>query len=148
MKKITSILLAIVAVLALSTSVSASWGAVQKTLLYEDIKITLDGQAITPKDANGNEVEPFTIDGTTYLPVRAISNALGLDVDWDESTSTVILERAVADRPIYITRTGKHYHYDNTCNGGTYWEVPYETAIGFGLTPCDKCVLTLDHPNG
>jgi hypothetical protein len=60
-------------------------------LFYRDIKITLDGTSVTPTDTNGNIVEPFIIDGTTYLPVRAITNALGLDVIWDEETSTVIL---------------------------------------------------------
>lgn len=119
----------------------ASSGVVQKELHYNNIKITLDGKQITLADANGNPVEPFIIDGTTYLPVRAVSGALGLDVGWDGATSTVTLNRPEADRAIYITRTGKKYHYDSTCNGGTYWEVPYSTAIGFGLEPCDKCVL-------
>lgn len=58
---------------------------------YNNIKITLNGTEITPKDVNGNVVEPFIIDGTTYLPVRAISNALGLNVDWNGETQTVIL---------------------------------------------------------
>lgn len=41
---------------------------------------------------------------------------------------------------IYITKTGKKYHYDNTCNGGTYFEVSLEDALAKGLTPCSKCV--------
>ena len=61
------------------------------TLNYADIKVTLDGKAITPKDVNGNAIEPFIIDGTTYLPVRGISSALGLGVDWDQNTHTVKL---------------------------------------------------------
>ena len=63
----------------------------QATLNYQGIKITLDGEEITPKDGAGNVVEPFTIDGTTYLPVRAVANALGLEVGWDGATNTVIL---------------------------------------------------------
>jgi len=58
---------------------------------YDNIKITLNGKEIIPKDVNGNVVEPFKISGTTYLPVRAICNALGLNVDWDGDTNTVIL---------------------------------------------------------
>ena len=65
---------------------------VQATLTYRDIKIVLDGNELVPKDVNGNIVEPFLIDGTTYLPLRAIAGALGLDVDWDGGTSTVTLE--------------------------------------------------------
>ena len=60
-------------------------------IVYRNIKITLDGKEITPKDVDGNIVEPFVINGTTYLPVRAIANALGLPVGWDEPTSTVKL---------------------------------------------------------
>lgn len=58
---------------------------------YSGIKITLDGAEIVPTDANGATVEPFTVDGTTYLPVRAIANALGLVVEWDGATQTVKL---------------------------------------------------------
>ncbi len=65
-------------------------------LFYNNIKISLNGKEITPKDANGNYVEPFTINGTTYLPVRAVAGALGINVDWDGSTNTVILSNAKA----------------------------------------------------
>ncbi len=41
---------------------------------------------------------------------------------------------------IYITPTGKRYHYDNSCNGGTYIESTLEEALRRGLTPCNKCV--------
>ncbi|MBQ3115193.1 MAG: copper amine oxidase N-terminal domain-containing protein [Clostridia bacterium] len=65
-------------------------------LLYNNIKITLNGQELLPKDANGNYVEPFTINGTTYLPVRAVASALGMDVNWDGNTNTVILSNALS----------------------------------------------------
>ncbi len=81
----------VIGVMIAGSSVFAITGAIQKTLEYNDIKITLNGQEILPTDANGTYVEPFTIDGTTYLPVRAIGNALGLSVDWNDETKTVIL---------------------------------------------------------
>ncbi len=56
-----------------------------------EIKIVVDGDLITPVDASGNPVEPFIFGGTTYLPVRAVAGALGLSVDWDGETSTVLL---------------------------------------------------------
>ena len=74
-----------------SSGALATTGVIQKVLEYNNIKITLDNKEIVPKDANGQYVEPFTIEGTTYLPVRAISNALGLGVEWDDSTKTVKL---------------------------------------------------------
>lgn len=66
----------------------------QATLNYSGINITLNGSAVTPTDANGNAVEPFAIDGTTYLPVRGIASAMGLDVAWDQDTQTVALTSA------------------------------------------------------
>lgn len=69
----------------------------QATLDYMGINITLNGSAVTPKDANGNYVEPFAIDGTIYLPVRGIASATGLDVAWDQTTQTVALSSAGQD---------------------------------------------------
>lgn len=140
-KRIVSIVLVVVLVFALASTVSAVANTIQTNITYRDIKITLDGSTITPKDANGKTVEPFIMDGTTYLPVRAVADALGLDVKWDSATSTVKLTGGEADADnVYITRTGSKYHLDGSCNGGTYWPVPYETATGMGLTACDKCV--------
>ena len=60
-------------------------------IAYNNIKICLDGTFIEPKDAAGNTVEPFTMNGTTYLPVRAVAGAFGKEVGWDEATQTVYL---------------------------------------------------------
>ena len=60
-------------------------------VLVEGVKIVVDGQKINPKDANGNTVEPIIYNGTTYLPVRAVANALGKAVYWDGPNYTVYL---------------------------------------------------------
>lgn len=57
----------------------------------QGIHISINGHELIPKDAAGNIVEPFLKDGTTYLPLRAISEALGKSVEWDESTNTVLV---------------------------------------------------------
>ncbi len=72
-------------------------GTIQKDVTYRDIKIVVDGSQITPTDANGNPVEPFIMDGTTYLPVRAVANAFGKEVGWDDATSTVYLGQQPAE---------------------------------------------------
>lgn len=43
-------------------------------------------------------------------------------------------------KTVYITPTGKKYHYDNHCNGGTYNPSTLEEALSLGLEPCKKCV--------
>lgn len=91
MKKLTRILVAALVLCLLATSVFAAAGAVQKTLTYRNIRITLDGETLTPTDAGGKATEPFIMDDSVYLPVRAISEALGCEVSWDDAASTVRL---------------------------------------------------------
>ena len=60
--------------------------------LDEDIKIYFDGDVQSFADVNGNTVYPLSYNGTTYLPVRAVSNLFGLVIDWDGTTNTVIIK--------------------------------------------------------
>lgn len=102
MKRTRKLMMAIVAisiVLGCAVGAFASNGSITKELFYRDIKITLNGQKITPTYPDGSVAEPFIIDGVTYLPVRGISSVLGLDVDWDGGTSTVILTQPKTSGP-------------------------------------------------
>ncbi len=74
------------------------------SITYRNIKITLDGQSVTPKDSAGSAVEPFIMDGTTYLPLRATADLLGVDVSWEDSSSTVYLGEAVP-QSVWLTKT-------------------------------------------
>ena len=71
--------------------VGASQKTADATLIFRDIRLVVDGNAVEPTNAVGAPVEPFIIDGTTYLPVRAVANALGKEVSWDDATSTVYI---------------------------------------------------------
>lgn len=73
---------------------------ISKTInaVYMNVKLVVDGVQIEPKDANGNYVEPFIYNGTTYLPVRAVGTAFGKDVSWDGDTATVYVGGQV-DKP-------------------------------------------------
>ena len=66
---------------------------------FRDIKIELNGTEIIPKDVTGKVVEPFIIDGTTYLPVRTVGEALGLYVGWEEENNKVILSKEPIQEP-------------------------------------------------
>ena len=63
---------------------------VTATMRY-DMNVRLDGELLTLRDANGNVIQPMSFDGTTYLPLRAIAEILGIDVDWDADTQTALL---------------------------------------------------------
>lgn len=55
------------------------------------IRIVIDNKKFTCTDANGAVVEPMIYNGTTYIPVRAVSTAFGKAVYWDGEESTVYL---------------------------------------------------------
>jgi hypothetical protein len=63
---------------------------------YNNIKLSIDGKMVELKDTKGNLVEPFIFEGTTYLPVRAVAEALGMEVKYNETTSTVELSKVEA----------------------------------------------------
>ena len=61
------------------------------TAVYNGIKIFVDGNFVKPTDADGKIVVPFAYEGTTYLPVRAVAQALNQPVSWDSSTKSVYI---------------------------------------------------------
>jgi len=83
---------------------SALVGTKNISVLYRDIRIVVDGYTIAPKDANGKPVEPFIFEGTTYLPVRAVSEALGKSVEWDGHSNTVY----IGEKPQDGAEAGAH----------------------------------------
>ena len=98
-KKSRTILIAVTLILTLSVTVFAKSISEQAEIFYNNIKIYINGAEIVPKDGNGNIVEPFIMNGTTYLPVRAISNALGQDVEWDGATQSVYIGKKDQTKP-------------------------------------------------
>jgi hypothetical protein len=97
MKKRWIMLLATVMLFAFTAGVVAA-PAVQTITasLANDFKFTLNGEAWTPKDADGSTMAPIVYNDRTYLPARAIAEALGITVGWDADTRTVILGEAPA----------------------------------------------------
>ena len=91
MKKFICLILALILALSLGITASATSGTETVSISYRGITVVLNGAVLTPTDANGNAVEPFIMDGSTYLPLRAIAGALGLEVAWDNASSTVTL---------------------------------------------------------
>lgn len=61
--------------------------------LNQDIKIYHNNEVQTFKDVNGKVVYPLSYQGTTYLPVRAISNLYNAKIEWISETSTVVISK-------------------------------------------------------
>ena len=91
-KRIICLVLALIMLMSLCVSASAAY--TQKVAInYRAIKLVLNGERIIPCDGAGTTVEPFIMSstGTTYLPLRAVAQALGLNVVWDGTANTVTL---------------------------------------------------------
>lgn len=96
MKKRT-LLIALAMLLCLAVGAAAAGGLQEiKAYLDQDITVRYDGQAQAFTDASGKTVYPISYNGTTYLPVRAVAGLFGVDVDWDQTTRTVLLGRTGA----------------------------------------------------
>ncbi|MCQ4935536.1 stalk domain-containing protein [Anaerotignum propionicum] len=67
------------------------------TALYKNIKVVNEGILVETGDA-----EPFIANGTTYLPVRAVGEAVGKKVSWDGKTNTVYLGQVPGEEK-YLT---------------------------------------------
>lgn len=60
------------------------------------IGLTINGTSAVLKDPNGNTVQPFTYNGTTYVPIRAVSDHLGASVGYDAKNNTASITHSSA----------------------------------------------------
>ena len=107
-----------------SVSIAAGTaGSKTITVNYNDIKLIVDEKQVTPRDSNGQVIEPFIYNGTTYLPVRAVGEALGKDVNWDANTKTVVIGKYDKPESLYPDVKLEKLDYLNenayTANNGT-----------------------------
>lgn len=130
-KKITSLILILSLLFAFSSFTASA---------NNDIKVLLDGKPIT------FDVPPQIINGRTLVPMRAIFEALGAQVEWDENSKTI---GAFKDSTIIIM----------TINQGTYlknedllvFDVAPQIVNGRTLVPvraiaeCFDCDVTWDN---
>ena len=123
--------------------------------VYSNIKIYVDGEEINPKDVDGNLVEPFIYNGTTYLPVRAVGEAIGKQVNWEGSTKSVYIGK-MSGKETYFTDVCPAYDFDELryeeCtseNGRNFVMAGERYTRGFTVTPYNcESVVSLYNLNG
>lgn len=82
--RFTSFAAGVLVALALIGTVSTAFASDDSfSLKAYPIQVLVNGEVFKPKDVNGKEVPTFTVDGTTYAPVRALAEAYGLEVSYD-----------------------------------------------------------------
>ena len=63
------------------------------------IKMYIDDVQLIPRDVTGAEVDVFIYYGTTYVPARALSEALGKTIQYDGKTSSVYIGKHNSESP-------------------------------------------------
>ncbi|MBD5097993.1 MAG: hypothetical protein HDT35_00245 [Clostridiales bacterium] len=103
--RFVSLLLALVMVFSLTVSASAAdTSKSEQVTAYFNYNLTVqfNGETKLLGNVNGDQVYPITYGGTTYVPVRAISNLLGLDVTWFQEDRVVRLLNSDDVKPITV----------------------------------------------
>lgn len=69
----------------------AAQGSKTLSVMFNNIKVSIDKQPVDFTTANGTKLEPFVYDGTTYVPLESIAKALGYSITSDPAQSSVTL---------------------------------------------------------
>lgn len=81
---------AIILMFALFLTTSYAANTYRKTIaVTSGVNVEFNNEAIDMTDANDKAVEAFIYNGTTYVPIRAVSNAFGADIGYDRNTQTI-----------------------------------------------------------
>ncbi len=100
MKKLRIPLLLLFSILLLTVSLNGTYAS-------NSIKVTIDGASVQWTDA-----EPFIDDNyRTMVPLRAVGEALGLNVDWDNSAKEAIFTKG--SETIYFPIDSMYYRTEN-----------------------------------
>lgn len=99
--------------LVMGLAVPAGAALTGKTIqVFTGAEIYIDGVKMEPTDANGNPVETFAYNGTTYVPLRAVSEYLGKAVSWDGANQRVYIGEAPGVKQ-YLNTVCPPYQSDN-----------------------------------
>lgn len=72
-------------------ALAASQSYTANATLSPNVTVKIDGVEQTFYSAQGKEVHPILYNGTTYIPLRAVGELMGKNVNWDGTTSTASL---------------------------------------------------------
>lgn len=99
------------AVMAMVLIASAGAALTSKTIeVSTDVSIFVDGVKMT--DAKGNPIDAFISNGTTYVPLRAVSQYLGKAVKWDGNNRRVYIGEVPGEKQ-YLRSVCPPYQWEH-----------------------------------
>ncbi|WNS41310.1 stalk domain-containing protein [Paenibacillus sp. MMS20-IR301] len=93
---------AVIAVLTVTSSAGVFAAAKLqqiKAYLNHSLGVVVDGSPYWLKDGNGKTLTPITYEGTTYLPIRSIADALDVPITYDAANYKVRIGTGSAALP-------------------------------------------------
>ena len=100
--------------MAMFVTSAAAATAYQKSITANyGISLEINGNKANLTDVNGKTVEPFTYNGTTYVPIRAVAENMGSYVGYDASTKTAIVYQDDTEAIVFahkIAEASQHMH--------------------------------------
>lgn len=64
--------------------------------LRQDVTVELNREKLSFTDEQGAVVYPITYNGSTYLPIRAISGLMGEPIEWNNAAKTVYIGKTLS----------------------------------------------------
>lgn len=138
------------AILGVTIVASMGTGAYAATKLQEikahlnpEVKVKVDGAPVQLKNVNGNAIVPILYKDTNYVPARAIADALGVAVDYDQANRTIIFGEKIEGTALSVGFKDMYHTKDpdsTTYKGKDYKEAYFNKGtgnrnIGFMLYP-------------
>ena len=128
---------AIILMFALFLTTSYAANTYRKTItVTSGVNVEFNNEAIDMTDANGKAVEAFIYNGTTYVPIRAVSNAFCADIGYDRNTQTIsvyddfteiLIAAYKLDCTISVCMTELEV-YRAAINNNAFWTAPTEKS--------------------
>lgn len=128
--------------LAMFATTAYAANTYKKTIEVEyGIGLSINGKTPALTDAAGNAVQPFTYNGTTYVPIRAVGENMGATVRYDaaSNTASVTASMSTSEKRLYsmntlLTATQLSHKIHNQADYMNLWiakDMPDTTAESF-----------------
>lgn len=85
----------LISLVVIMVNISSGTETVQRIIaaFNHEIRIELNGETFKAIDDDGTVLKPIIYDGRTYLPLKALAEALNADVDWNPDNKTITIQQ-------------------------------------------------------
>lgn len=118
---------------------------VEKSITVTPMDMTVNGQAVTPLKSDGTPAEVFSYEGATYVPLRYLSELLGIEVQWDKdhpNTATLVNVPGIAQATVYGVYSMEGDAVDSAIRAVVTYDLNRDKVVNIdfdeALLPCSQ----------